>query len=217
MSTAKAPSPRPILSIEALSVHFPTAKGIVHAVSEVSLQIPQGRSLGFIGESGSGKTTTALAVMRMLAQPGYVAGGQIHLGGKLPVDLLSLSDEEMRKTRLRRLSYIPQGAMNSLNPVMRVAPQIWDGITAHEGAKPPAELQERSRAALASVGLSDQVGRLYPHELSGGMKQRVCIAIAVALTLDLIIADEPTSALDVITQRHVMQTLREAQTTIGAS
>ena len=217
MSTAKAPSPRPVLSIEALSVHFPTAKGIVHAVSEVSLQIPQGRSLGFIGESGSGKTTTALAVMRMLAQPGYVAGGQIHLGGKLPVDLLSLSDEEMRKTRLRRLSYIPQGAMNSLNPVMRVAPQIWDGITAHEGAKPPAELQERSRAALASVGLSDQVGRLYPHELSGGMKQRVCIAIAVALTPDLIIADEPTSALDVITQRHVMQTLREAQTAIGAS
>lgn len=123
----------------------------------------------------------------------------------------------MRRVRLRKISYIPQGAMNSLNPVMRVENQIWDGIVAHEGALTRADLQTRSDAVLEGVGLDPAiVGRLYPHELSGGMKQRVCIAIGVALEPDLIIADEPTSALDVITQRHVMQTLREVQGRIGA-
>ena len=123
----------------------------------------------------------------------------------------------MRQVRLSRIAYIPQGAMNSLNPVMRVEAQIWDGIVAHEGAMPDEELKRRSDAALADVGLDPAiVARLFPHELSGGMKQRVCIAIGTCLAPDLIIADEPTSALDVITQRHVMQTLREAQARIGA-
>lgn len=206
-----------ILDIRNIHIDFPTTKGVVHAVTDVSLSVEKGRRIGFIGESGSGKTTTALAAMRMLAAPGFVASGEVHLNSLGKTDLLSLSDEEMRRVRLRKISYIPQGAMNSLNPVMRVEAQIWDGIVAHEGGLTQAELQRRSDAVLDGVGLDPAiVGRLYPHELSGGMKQRVCIAIGVSLEPDLIIADEPTSALDVITQRHVMQTLREVQGRIGA-
>ncbi|MEM1388251.1 MAG: ABC transporter ATP-binding protein [Pseudomonadota bacterium] len=205
-----------ILDIKNLSIDFPTSKGVVHAVSGVDLSVPQGRRIGFIGESGSGKTTTALAAMRMLAAPGFVAGGEIHLNSLGDTDVLALSEEEMRRVRLKKIAYIPQGAMNSLNPVMRVEDQIWDGIKAHEGVVEQAELQRRSKAVLESVGLDAGVGRLYPHELSGGMKQRVCIAIGVCLEPDLIIADEPTSALDVITQRQVMQTLRDVQAKIGA-
>ena len=201
------------LTIKDLSIDFPTAKGVVHAVTKLSLDIGKGKRVGFIGESGSGKTTTALAVMQMLGAPGFVAGGEIILGS---TDILALSEEEMRKARLSKVSYIPQGAMNSLNPVMRIENQIWDGITAHEGKTDLDTLQRRSTEVLASVGLPAHVGRLYPHELSGGMKQRVCIAIGVALQPELIIADEPTSALDVITQRHVMQTLTEVQAKIGA-
>lgn len=206
-----------VLDIKNVSIDFPTSKGVVHAVTDVSLSVPQGRRIGFIGESGSGKTTTALSAMRMLASPGYVSAGEIHLHSLGDTDILRLSEEEMRRVRLRKISYIPQGAMNSLNPVMRIEHQIWDGILAHEGNVGQAELQRRSDVALEGVGLDPKiVGRLYPHELSGGMKQRVCIAIGVCLGPDLIIADEPTSALDVITQRHVMQTLREVQERIGA-
>ena len=206
-----------VLDIKNLSIDFPTSKGVVHAVTDVSLSVPQGRRIGFIGESGSGKTTTALAAMRMLAAPGFVSQGEIHLNSLDQADILELSDEEMRRVRLSKISYIPQGAMNSLNPVMRIENQIWDGIVAHEGAVGRDALQRRSDAVLEGVGLDPRiVARLYPHELSGGMKQRVCIAIGVCLKPDLIIADEPTSALDVITQRHVMQTLREVQGEIGA-
>ncbi|WP_305985152.1 ABC transporter ATP-binding protein [Roseibium sp. MMSF_3544] len=206
-----------VLDLRNVSIDFPTSKGVVHAVTDVSLSVGKGRRVGFIGESGSGKTTTALSAMRMLASPGFVAGGEILLNSLEKPNLLDLSDDDMRQVRLSRISYIPQGAMNSLNPVMRIAHQIWDGIVAHEGALPQGDLQSRSDAALAGVGLDPEVvGDLYPHELSGGMKQRVCIAIGVCLNPDLIIADEPTSALDVITQRHVMQTLRDVQSEIGA-
>jgi len=206
-----------VLDIKNISIDFPTSKGVVHAVTDVTLSVPEGRRIGFIGESGSGKTTTALAAMRMLAAPGFVSKGEIHLHSLGKTDILKLTEEEMRRVRLRKIAYIPQGAMNSLNPVMRIEHQIWDGIIAHEGAVSQVELQRRSDVALEGVGLDPKiVGRLYPHELSGGMKQRVCIAIGVCLDPDLIIADEPTSALDVITQRHVMQTLREVQATIGA-
>jgi peptide/nickel transport system ATP-binding protein len=206
-----------VLDIKNVSIEFPTSKGVVQAVSDITMSVPQGRRIGFIGESGSGKTTTALAAMRMLASPGFVSQGEIHLNSLGDTDILNLSEEEMRRVRLRKISYIPQGAMNSLNPVMRIEAQIWDGILAHEGNVTQAELQRRSDACLEGVGLDPKVvAKLYPHELSGGMKQRVCIAIGVCLSPDLIIADEPTSALDVITQRHVMQTLREVQEEIGA-
>lgn len=203
----------PVLTLRDLSIDFPTSRGLVHAVKALDLEVMPTKKVGFIGESGSGKTTTALAIMRMLAEPGRVAGGEILLG---ETALLDLDEEQMRKARLRRVSYIPQGAMNSLNPVMRVENQFWDAMIAHEGDIASGELRRRSRDALLSVGLPEHVGRLYPHELSGGMKQRVCIALGVCLTPELIIADEPTSALDVVTQRHVMQTLTEVQARIGS-
>ena len=204
---------KPVLTLRDLSIEFPTPQGVVQAVKALSLEIHKGRRVGFIGESGSGKTTTALAVMQMLAEPGRVSGGTIDLGG---TNVLGLSEEEMRRTRLSRVAYIPQGAMNSLNPVMRVEPQMWDGIIAHEGNVERTELKRRSDAALASVGLPLHTADLYPHELSDGMKQRVCIAMGIILNPELIIADEPTSALDVVTQRQVMQTLKAIQTKIGS-
>ncbi|WP_147124663.1 ABC transporter ATP-binding protein [Shimia ponticola] len=204
---------KPVLTLKDLSIEFPTPKGVVEAVKALDLTINPGVRVGFIGESGSGKTTTALAVMRMLANPGRIAGGEIMLGD---TDMRALDEEGIRKARLSRVAYIPQGAMNSLNPVMRIEDQLWDAITAHEGTTDPAELKRRSDEALSSVGLPDHVGRLYPHELSGGMKQRVCIALGVILTPELIIADEPTSALDVVTQRQVMHTLQEVQKKIGS-
>lgn len=204
---------KPVLTLRDLSIEFPTPQGVVEAVRALSLDIHQGRRVGFIGESGSGKTTTALAVMQMLAEPGRVARGEIDLGG---TDILALSEEEMRRTRLNRVAYIPQGAMNSLNPVMRVEPQMWDAIIAHEGSTDRATLKQRSDDALISVGLPEHAGQLYPHELSGGMKQRVCIAMGIILNPELIIADEPTSALDVVTQRQVIETLKNIQSQIGS-
>lgn len=203
-----------MLKVSELAVEFPTTVGVVHAVADVSIDLAPGRRVGFVGESGSGKTTTALAIMRMIKRPGRIARGQVMLG---ETDLLSLGAEEMRQSRLRRVSYIPQGAMNSLNPVMRIERQIWDGITDHEGKRPRSELKRRAREALEGVGLEASVGRMYPHELSGGMKQRACIAIGTALSPELIIADEPTSALDVITQKQVMETLRLAQERLGSA
>ncbi|MEM1364399.1 MAG: ABC transporter ATP-binding protein [Pseudomonadota bacterium] len=211
--TSTSPS-GPVLTLKDLSIHFPTVQGVVKAVQALDLSISEGRRVGFIGESGSGKTTTALAVMQMLAEPGRVASGSIDLNG---TDILAASEEEMRRIRLSRIAYIPQGAMNSLNPVMRVEPQMWDAIIAHEGNISRAELKERSDAALLSVGLPAHTGALYPHELSGGMKQRVCIALGIILNPELIIADEPTSALDVVTQRQVMQTLKDIQAQIGSA
>ena len=145
------------LSITDLSIDFPTTKGVVHAVTGLSLAVARGRRVGFIGESGSGKTTTALAVMQMLAEPGKVAGGSITLG---ETDMLSLNEEEMRKARLSRVSYIPQGAMNSLNPIMRIEDQLWDGITAHEGTTDREQLKARSDEVLESVGMPARVGQL---------------------------------------------------------
>ncbi len=203
-----------VLDVTDLSIDFPTARGVVHALADLSFSVARGRRLGIIGESGSGKTTTALAVMRMLASPGFVSGGSIRLGDQ---DVLTLPEDRMRRTRLRRVSYIPQGAMNSLNPVMRVEDQLKDAIVAHEGRTERDALRTRLADAFAGVGLPEHAGSLYPHELSGGMKQRVCIALGVILNPDLVIADEPTSALDVVTQRQVMQTLKDVQERIGAA
>ena len=203
-----------VLDVTDLSIDFPTARGVVHALADLSFSVARGRRLGIIGESGSGKTTTALAVMRMLASPGFVSGGSIRLGDQ---DVLTLPEDRMRRTRLRRVSYIPQGAMNSLNPVMRVEDQLKDAIVAHEGRTERDALRTRLADAFAGVGLPEHAGTLYPHELSGGMKQRICIALGVILNPDLVIADEPTSALDVVTQRQVMQTLKDVQKRIAAA
>lgn len=202
------------LSVIGLEVEFPADAGLVRAVRGIDLTLGQGARLGLVGESGSGKTTTALALMRMIKAPGRIVGGTARLNG---TDLLALSDAEMRRARLSRIAYIPQGAMNSLNPVYRIEEQFFDAIIDHEGPHSKADLRARVAEALEGVNLPARVARLYPHELSGGMKQRVCIAIGTILGPELILADEPTSALDVVTQRQVIATLNRQQERLGAA
>jgi peptide/nickel transport system ATP-binding protein len=204
----------PILEVNDLHVHFPTDRGPVKAVDGVSFALEPGERLGLIGESGSGKSTIALAVMRLIKPPGRIVGGEILLDG---VDLLELSDEEMRRRRLDSISLVTQGAMNSLNPVTRIRPQLIDGMEAHGINLTKREYDERIAQLLDAVDLPHHVANLFPHQLSGGMKQRVCIATAISLRPKVIIADEPTSALDVVVQRHVMETLRKVQDRLGAS
>jgi oligopeptide/dipeptide ABC transporter ATP-binding protein len=155
-----------------------------------------------------------MGVLRLVQPPGRIVGGQVLLNG---VDLVALNEEELRQTRWRQISLIPQGAMNSLNPVMRVKDQIADGIMTHEGRQSSSALRERILQLLNMVGLPGRAYTMYPHELSGGMKQRVCIAMAIALNPSLLIADEPTSALDVVVQRVVAQTLLEVKARLNVS
>uniref|UniRef100_A0A540VM44 ABC transporter ATP-binding protein n=1 Tax=Litorilinea aerophila TaxID=1204385 RepID=A0A540VM44_9CHLR len=203
-----------MLQVIDLRVYYHTARGPVKAVDGVSFNLQAGSRLGLVGESGSGKSTMALALMRLIKPPGRIEGGQILLNG---VDLARLSEEEMRHIRLSEISMIPQGAMNSLNPVVRIRQQIIDGMLAHGVQMTRREMDARVAQVLEWVDLEPDVANMYPHELSGGMKQRVCIAIAISLRPKVIIADEPTSALDVVIQRQVMETLTRVQEELGAA
>jgi peptide/nickel transport system ATP-binding protein len=196
------------LTVRDLEIVYHTEAGPVRAVDGASFAVAPGERLGLVGESGSGKTTTALALMQMLRPPGRCEGGSATIDG---VDLLALSPAEMRTHRLRTISYIPQGAMSSLNPVHTVARQMQSAMRDHGVSPSRAETRRLSENALAGVGLGPEILRRYPHELSGGMKQRVCIAIGMLLGPNVIIADEPTSALDVVSQRLVMETLGREQ------
>ena len=204
----------PTLKIRNLKVYYYTEKGAVKAVDDVSFDLQQSVRLGLVGESGCGKSTMAMGIMRLIRPPGRIAGGQVILDG---TDLTTLTDEKMRQTRLSQVSLIPQGAMNSLNPVVRVREQIVDGIEDHDVNLSKIEMQNRIEEVLRSVDLQPGVASMYPHELSGGMKQRVCVAIAISLRPKLIIADEPTSALDVVVQRQVMETIQRLQKEMGIS
>jgi peptide/nickel transport system ATP-binding protein len=205
---------KPVLEVVDLQVSYYTDAGRARALDGVNLTLYPGEKLGLVGESGSGKSTMALAMMRMIKPPGRIEGGKVIVGG---TNLTELSEEGMLKARLSKIAYIPQGAMNSLNPVLRIGRQMIDAIKAHEPKMPKSEMEERSIEALNSVDLKASVFHMYPHELSGGMKQRVCIAIGILLKPQVIIADEPTSALDVVTQRQVMETIDHVQEQIGAA
>src|SRR5581483_4941240 len=159
-----------------------------------------------------------LALMRLIKPPGRIVSGEAWLAAEPePINLLASSEEQMRQIRLSEIALITQGAMNALNPVMRVQDQITDGLRAHGLKLAPDQEQQRVAELLESVDLRPEVAQHYPHELSGGMKQRVCIAIAISLRPRLIIADEPTSALDVVVQKQVMDTLRRVQEELGAA
>jgi peptide/nickel transport system ATP-binding protein len=204
----------PILEVRDLHVHFPTSRGPVKAVDGVSFALEPGERFGLIGESGSGKSTIALAAMRLIKPPGQIVGGQILLN---EIDLLGLSEEEVRRRRLAEIALVAQGSMNSLNPVVRIRHQLIDGLQAHGIRLSKRDAEDYLTELLNSVGLEPDVANLFPHQLSGGMKQRVCIATAISLRPKVIIADEPTSALDVVVQRRVMQTLRKVQDELGAA
>jgi peptide/nickel transport system ATP-binding protein len=198
------------LSVRSLTVEFATARGQARAVDAVSFDLVPGERLGLVGESGSGKTTTALSLLRLIRPPGRIVGGEIRIAG---ADVLAASPEELRRMRAARIALVPQGAMSALNPVLTCGAQFEDLFAAHGERGGTA----RIAALLASVGLEPQVAGFFPHQLSGGMKQRVCIALAVALRPSVIVADEPTSALDVIVQRQVLRTLVKAQKEAGAA
>jgi peptide/nickel transport system ATP-binding protein len=203
-----------VLSVRDLRVYYHTPGGAVKAVDGVTFALAPGERLGLVGESGSGKSTIALSLMRMIKPPGKIEGGEISLGG---VDVLGLTDEQMRQLRLAGIALVAQGAMNSLNPVKRVRDQLIDALADHGEKIASREASSRISDLLESVGLKPSVADMFPHELSGGMKQRVVIAIAISLRPKVIIADEPTSALDVVVQRQIMETLGQVQEKLGSA
>ncbi len=193
-----------MLEVNNLRLYYSTEKGPVRAVDDVSFTIAEGEALGVVGESGCGKTSLASALMRLLPRNLAAYSGSVKLDGE---ELMHLSDEEFRsRVRWRRMAMVFQGAMNSLNPVLRVGPQVAEPLIASGASK-----QEGKRTAgelLHQVGLSPEVYRRFPNELSGGMKQRVVIAMSLVLSPSLLILDEPTSALDVSVQAQVMNLLK---------
>jgi ABC-type dipeptide/oligopeptide/nickel transport system ATPase component len=196
-----------LLDVQDLTVTFAGAHSPVTAVDHVSFQIAPGETLGLVGESGSGKSVTAFSILRLLQPPGRITGGRVMFEGR---DLLALSEREMREIRGARISLIFQEPMTALNPVMRVGEQIAEALTVH-GLASRADSRLRAIELLEAVRISEPAKRVrdYPHQLSGGMRQRVMIAIALACRPPLIIADEPTTALDVTIQAQVLDLMRE--------
>jgi peptide/nickel transport system ATP-binding protein len=202
------------LRVRDLSVRYHTPRGAVRAADSITFSLRAGERLGIAGESGSGKSTMALSLLRLIKPPGRIESGEVWLDDQ---DLMTVSDDEMRRLRLARIALVPQGSMNSLNPVLRIREQFADALRDHGVRTTTLELEHRVRDLLDRVGLDAEVAGLFPHQLSGGMKQRVCIAVAMSLSPRVIVADEPTSALDVVVQKQVMDTLGRAQADLGAS
>jgi len=197
----------PLLDVHDLTVVFEGSRAPVTAVDHVNFQLAAGETLGLVGESGSGKSVTAFSILRLVQPPGRIVSGRVLFEGR---DLLSLPESEMRQVRGARISLIFQEPMTALNPVMRVGDQIAEALTVH-GLADAREARARAVELLDAVKIADPARRVrdYPHQLSGGMRQRVMIAIALACRPPLIIADEPTTALDVTIQAQVLELLRE--------
>lgn len=206
--------PDVVLDVQDLHVSYQVRDGRISAVNGVSFALGRKEVLGLVGESGSGKSTIALSLLRLIKSPGKIERGAVILNGR---DLLALPEDEMRLVRLAELAMVAQGAMNSLNPVMRVREQIVDAWKDHNVDLRGSALDLRIADLMQRVGLRPEDANRYPHELSGGMKQRAVIAIAISLRPSVIVADEPTSALDVVVQRQIFDTLEQVQDEIGAS
>jgi oligopeptide/dipeptide ABC transporter ATP-binding protein len=204
MTTARGAT---LLEVRDLAMHFQVGSGWVHAVDGVSFDLRRGETLGIVGESGSGKTSLGYALLRLLPQNGRIVRGAIVFDG---TDLVRLADAELRALRWKRFAVVFQNAMSALNPVFRVGDQIVDAIRYHTGVSRDAA-RERVASLFELVGLSRNRLRGYPHEFSGGMKQRAMIALALSCGPDLVVADEPTTALDVVAQEQVLRQIRSLQ------
>ncbi|MEV8218531.1 ABC transporter ATP-binding protein [Microbacterium sp. NPDC077391] len=206
---------QPLLQVSNLAVDFGTVDGVVHAVEGVDLEIAPGETVAIVGESGSGKSTTAMAVIGLLASGGRVAGGSITLDGR---ELVGISENEMRKIRGRDIGMVPQDPMSNLNPVAKIGTQVAETLLAH-GLANRSTVQQKVIEALSAAGLPDPERRAkqYPHELSGGLRQRALIAIGLACRPRLLIADEPTSALDVTVQQTILDQLDEMTRELGTA
>jgi oligopeptide/dipeptide ABC transporter ATP-binding protein len=205
-----------LLEVDSLKTTFLTAAGVVRAVDGVSWDIEAGETVALVGESGCGKSVSALSVMRLVAPPaGRIESGAIRYKGR---DLLALSEEEMRHVRGREIAMIFQEPMTSLNPVLTIARQLTEGLEIHM-RKTPAEARARAAELLAMVGIPDPERRLdqYPHHFSGGMRQRMMIAMALACGPSLILADEPTTALDVTIQAQILELMRGLSRQLGVA
>ncbi|WP_207539808.1 ABC transporter ATP-binding protein [Sabulicella rubraurantiaca] len=207
---------RPVLlEIDNLQTHFRTMDGVNRAVDGVSFSVRSGETLAVVGESGCGKSVTAMSILRLIPEPPGKIAGSIRFGGR---DLLKLSDREMRQIRGNEISMIFQEPMTSLNPVLTVGRQIGETLRLHQGMS-AAKAEERAVEMLRLVGIPEPGRRVreYPHQLSGGMRQRVMIAIALACNPKLLIADEPTTALDVTIQAQILDLMRDLKTSVGAA
>lgn len=194
----------PILEVEDLRVYYKSIWGEYRSVDGVSFKAYRNEVLSIAGESGCGKSTLVEGVLRLVKPPGYIPTGKVIFEG---IDILKIPEEEIRKIRWNKLAYVPQGAMNSLNPVLKIEEQAIDAIMDHSSMD-EEKAKELAVSMFKEVGLPTEVGGMYPHQLSGGMKQRVIIATAISLKPSLIIADEPTTALDVVVQRGILQLFR---------
>ncbi len=212
---AEVPALEPILAIEGLTVVFGTTRGDQTAVRDVSLTVPAGSTVALVGESGSGKSTTAAAVNRLLPSNGRVTAGRVVLDGR---DLLTLSEREMRRIRGAGIGLVPQDPMSNLNPLMRIGDQVAEALEVHDVANGKAAWA-RALELLDLVGIPDPQARAaqYPHEFSGGMRQRALIAVGLACRPRLLVADEPTSALDVTVQRRILDTVDAITDELGTS
>jgi len=202
-----------ILEIQDLKVYYESVWGDYKSVDGASFNVYEDEVFSIAGESGCGKSTLVDGILSLIVPPGYIPSGKVTFKGK---NLLEMSEDELRKIRWSKIAYVPQGAMNSLNPVIRIEEQMIDAILDH-GDMSEEEAKKLATSMLKEVNLPEEVTRMYPHELSGGMKQRVIIATALALKPSLIIADEPTTALDVIVQKEILQLLRDLKEKYGAT
>src|ERR1700729_648264 len=212
----------PILEIDDLSVAYRSAGGDVHAVEHVNLTLNAGEVVGLCGESGSGKSTLAYGATRLLRPPALITGGSVRYRGRRitqggdPAAVLTMSHKDLARIRWREVAIVFQSAMNALNPVLRVQDQILDAITAHL-KMPKHEAREKAATLLDLVGIPRDRLRAFPHELSGGMRQRVMIAMALAADPEVVIMDEPTTALDVVVQRDILAQIMELKQRLGLS
>ena len=203
--------PEPLLEVTDLSVDYLTDAGDVRAVDRVSFTLDSGEFLGIVGESGCGKSTLLFGVAQLLSPPGEVAGGKVIFHGR---DMVRLSPDELRHMRWRDYSVVMQSAMNALNPMKTIGAQFKDTLEAH-GSSSTEEIRRRSAEVLNLVGIDAAHLKSYPHQLSGGMRQRAMIAMALLFTPQLVIMDEPTSALDVVAQRSLMSKIKDLQRSLG--
>ena len=202
----------PILEVKQLSIDYRTPGGARPAVVDVSFSLDRGQTLGLVGESGCGKTTTALSLLRLLPASGQIVGGQVLYDGH---DLLRYTEAEMREVRWRKIALVFQGVMNALNPVRRVGDQIGEALWLHRMVTDRRQANRRVGELLEMVGIAPDRARQYPHQFSGGMRQRAMIAMALACEPDVLIADEPTTALDVMIQAQILTLLEELQAQLG--